>query len=82
MPKAYYYLRWPQGREKAITLSYDDGVEKDRRLVSLMKQHGFRQETQPNAVGQLYSKGKFSLRFADDAIHISVKVSNLLGIQF
>ena len=53
-----------------------------KEIDAAMKQHGFRQETQPNAVGQLYSKGKFSLRFADDAIHISVKVSNLLGIQF
>ena len=42
MQKAYYYLRWPRGRGKAITLSYDDGVEQDRQLVALMKKHGFR----------------------------------------
>ena len=51
-------------------------------IDAAMKQYGFRQATPPNAVGQRYSKGKFTFRFADDAIHISVKVSNRLGIQF
>lgn len=51
-------------------------------ISAAMARRGFRQETHPNAVGQRYSKGKFALRFADDAIHISVKVSNRWGIQF
>lgn len=51
-------------------------------IDAAMAYHGFRQATPPNAEGQLYSKGKFTFRFADNAIHISVKVSNRLGIQF
>ena len=34
------FLRFPQGKKKAFTLSYDDGVEQDIRLVSLMNQYG------------------------------------------
>ena len=38
MPK----LLFPQGRRKALTLSYDDGVEQDRRLISILDRHGLR----------------------------------------
>ncbi len=36
------FLRFPQGRKKALTLSYDDGVEQDIRLMSLLDRHGIR----------------------------------------
>ena len=44
MPKYsnYCFMRFPQGRSKALTLSYDDGVEQDARLIELMKQYGVR----------------------------------------
>lgn len=42
MARAYYYLRYPQGKAKAITLSYDDGVDQDIRLIELMEKHGFK----------------------------------------
>ena len=29
-----FFLRYPEGRERAVTLSYDDGLPADRRLVS------------------------------------------------
>ena len=51
-------------------------------IKAAMAQHGFRQKTHPHAFGETYVSGKFSLRFAEDSIHISVKVRNLLGIQF
>ena len=34
------YLRFPQGKSHAFTLSYDDGVESDFRLAELMKKNG------------------------------------------
>lgn len=37
-----YYLRYPEGKTKAVTLSYDDGVEQDERLIALMEQYGFK----------------------------------------
>lgn len=33
-------LRFPEGRTKAFTMSYDDGVIQDKRLIGLMKEHG------------------------------------------
>ena len=34
------FLRFPGGRAKALTLSYDDGVIEDKRLLSIMEAHG------------------------------------------
>ncbi|MBQ7035736.1 MAG: polysaccharide deacetylase family protein, partial [Clostridia bacterium] len=35
----YCFMRFPQGKAKALTLSYDDGVEQDARLIDLMKKY-------------------------------------------
>ena len=37
-----FYMRFPEGKTKALTLSYDDGVEQDIRLVDIMKKNGLR----------------------------------------
>lgn len=39
---AYIMMRFPEGKSKALTLSYDDGVEQDVRLINIMKQHGLK----------------------------------------
>ena len=31
------WMRFPNGLKKALTLSYDDGVEQDIRLIEIMK---------------------------------------------
>ena len=36
------FMRFPGGRIKALTLSYDDNVEADVRLAALMKKHGLK----------------------------------------
>ena len=36
------YMRFPGGKSKALTLSYDDGVEQDLRLVKIMDEHGLK----------------------------------------
>ena len=38
----YHYLRFPDFRLKALTLSYDDAPIFDRRLIEIMSQHGLR----------------------------------------
>ncbi len=35
-------MRFPGGRAKALTLSYDDGVVDDIRLIDIMKKHGLK----------------------------------------
>ena len=36
------YMRFPGGKGKALTLSYDDGVGADLRLMKIMKKHGIK----------------------------------------
>ncbi len=36
------YLRFPGGKKKALTFSYDDGTEHDIRLAQIFKDHGLR----------------------------------------
>lgn len=35
-------MRFPEGKAKALTLSYDDGVEQDIRLVDILNAHGLK----------------------------------------
>ena len=37
-----YRVLFPGGRRLAVTLSYDDGVSSDARLISLMNKQGLR----------------------------------------
>ena len=37
---ASIHLRFPEGKAKALTLSYDDGVEQDVKLLKIMQQYG------------------------------------------
>ena len=36
------YICFPEGRFKVLTMSYDDGMEQDRRLVEIFNHHGIR----------------------------------------
>ncbi len=36
------YMRFPGGKQKALTLSYDDGVKTDLRLLEIMKTYGLK----------------------------------------
>lgn len=38
----YTFLRFPEFRMKALTLSYDDGPADDARLVSILNEHGLK----------------------------------------
>ncbi len=38
----YRFLRFPEGKEKALTLSYDDGCLHDKRLIEIADQYGIK----------------------------------------
>ncbi len=38
----YRYIRFPEGKAKAVTFSYDDGPRQDIRLVKLFNQYGMK----------------------------------------
>ena len=37
-----FFMRFPGGRVKTLTLSYDDNVEADVKLIQIMKKHGLK----------------------------------------
>ena len=38
----YTYIRFPDFKDKALTLSYDDGVGQDARLIEIMQKYGMK----------------------------------------
>ena len=38
----YKFLRFPGGKPKAVTLSYDDGVPEDRRFSDTITKYGIK----------------------------------------
>ena len=36
------FMRFPEGKAKALTLSYDDGVEQDIKLIAIMNKYGLK----------------------------------------
>lgn len=65
------FLRFPDFKKKALTLSYDDGVRQDKRLISIMKKNGIKGTFNLNGgmFGAEYTgeeKGKMSVQEALD----------------
>lgn len=68
------FLRFPGGKSRALTLSYDDGVQQDLRLVEILKKHGIKCTFNINA-------GLFSPEetvFPEGQIHRRMKRSEIL----
>ena len=51
MSYRYRFLRFPEGRAKAVTFSYDDGVKADIRLASVLEKYGLRGTFNINRAG-------------------------------
>ena len=67
------FMRFPGGRAKALTLSYDDGVEQDIRLVEIMNKNGLKGTFNLNsglyaAEGTVYPKGQIHRRMTEKQI--------------
>lgn len=61
------FMRFPGYRSKALTLSYDDAVEQDIRLIGIMKRHGLKGTFNINTgcfapEGTVYPKGQIHRR--------------------
>ena len=56
------FLRYPGGKAKAVTFSYDDGVKEDRRLVEIFNKYGMKGTFNFNT-----AQGK-TLRYTDEEI--------------
>lgn len=66
------WMRFPNGLSKALTLSYDDGVEQDIRLLAIMKQNGLKGTLNLNGglfapEGKVYPDGQIHRRMSQKA---------------
>ena len=55
------FMRFPEGRDRALTLSYDDGVEQDIRLIDILDKHGIKATFNLNS-GRYAEEGKVAVR--------------------
>jgi peptidoglycan/xylan/chitin deacetylase (PgdA/CDA1 family) len=69
------YLRFPGGKSKALTLSYDDGVQQDLRFAEILKKHGIKCTFNINA-GLFPPEDKV---FPKNQIHRRMKQSEILN---
>lgn len=65
-------MRFPGGRVKAFTMSYDDGVEQDVKLISIMRLHALKGTFNLNSgqfaqEGTVYPKGQVHRRMTQAA---------------
>ncbi len=66
-------MRFPGGKKKALTLSYDDGVEQDIRLIDIMKANGLKGTFNLNSglyakEGTVYPEGTVHRRMTEKAV--------------
>ncbi len=66
------FMRFPNGSSKALTFSYDDGVEQDRRLIEIFDKYGMRATFNINSAcyadeGKVFSEGTVHRRLTHKA---------------
>ncbi len=64
-------MRFPGGLERALTLSYDDGVQQDEKLIGIMRKHGLKGTFNLNSgeyppEGTTYPAGQIHRRMTRD----------------
>lgn len=70
---SHIFMRFPGGRKKAVTLSYDDGVEQDVQLIELMEQNGLKGTFNLNSAcyaeeGTVYPEGTIHRRMTKEKV--------------
>lgn len=73
-------IRFPNGRLLALTLSYDDGVQQDEKLISILNAHGIRATFNLNSglfapEGTVFPKGQIHRRLTESQVKALYDVS-------
>lgn len=68
-----HFIKFPGGKSKALTMSYDDGVETDGRLIKIMQEHGLKGAFNINSEsyvpeGTVYPKGQAQRIMSESAV--------------
>ena len=66
MNPRYTFLRFPEGKMKAVTFSYDDGCRADIRLVALLDKYGLKGTFNVNTL--MFGEGGDSWRLSADEV--------------
>ena len=85
-----FFMRFPKGKKKALTLSYDDGVKQDIRLIEIMQQNGlkgtfninsglFATEEKPR--GNRMTKEQATALYTDSGMEVAVHGVNHLQME-
>ena len=81
------FMRFPGGKDKALTLSYDDGVQTDEKLIRIMKAHGLKGTFNINSgmyapEGTIHPKGAYHRRMSkNEAIALYSKSAMEVAAQ-
>ncbi len=69
----HVFMRYPEGKLKALTLSYDDGVDQDIRLIEILNKYGIKATFNLNtgrfaAEDKVYEKGTIHRRMSKSKV--------------
>lgn len=70
---AQVFMRFKDGKEKALTFSYDDGVEQDKKLIEIFRENGLRATFNLNSglyapEGTVYPEGQIHRRMTESEV--------------
>ena len=73
MAKRFLYMRFPEGKAKALTFSYDDGVEQDIRMISILDKYGMKGTFNINSgcfspEGKVWDAGQIHRRMSESQV--------------
>ena len=68
----YRFLRFPEGKLKAVTFSYDDGVRHDIRFSQILNDRGLKCTFNINSGNALANNG-YNLNFEEIRVHLRDK---------
>lgn len=74
------YLRFPNFRQKALTLSYDDGVTADKKLIDIMSKHGLKGTFNINS-GKFATEGGGFRLTQEEAVALYTRSGNEVAIH-
>ncbi len=77
----YTFLRYPGFRHKAVTLSYDDGVIFDRRLIEIMSAAGLKGTFNINSGMFATKPGEGRRLMVDEAMELYTSSSNEVAVH-
>ena len=79
MNHLYRFLRFPEGKAKAVTFSYDDGVIADARLAKTLQGYGLKGTFNVNGFRTESNPGRLTANeFKEEVIKVSNEITDYI----